>query len=232
MRCTVGLVEDDDVIRENYADFLRARGFGVQAFGDRTSALDSFRLDMPDVAVLDVALGEERDGGLLLCSDIRRFSQTLPVIFLTCHDNEVDRITGLRVGGDDYLSKESSFEFLAVRIETLLERREAVLRGDANDGPSTQLIVGDLTIDLQKAAVTWRGEPVQLSLTQYWMVLALASAQPKPKSAGELMETAKISVASNTVAVHIRAVRGRFMAVDPEFDAIRTERGHGYRWVL
>ena len=90
------------MIRENYADFLRARGFGVQAFGDRASALDSFRLDMPDVAVLDVALGEERDGGLLLCSaDIRRFSQTLPVIFLTCHDNEVDRITGLRVGGDD-----------------------------------------------------------------------------------------------------------------------------------
>jgi len=232
MRCTVGLVEDDDVIRENYADFLRARGFGVQAFGDRVSALDSFRLDMPDVAVLDVALGEERDGGLLLCSDIRRFSQTLPVIFLTCHDNEVDRITGLRVGGDDYLSKESSFEFLAVRIETLLERREAVLRGDAEGGSTTQLTIGDLTIDLRRAEVTWKEKPVQLSLTQYWMVLALASAQPKPKSAEELMETANIRVASNTVAVHIRAIRGRFMAVDPEFDAIRTERGHGYRWVL
>lgn len=232
MRCTVGLVEDDDVIRENYADFLRARGFGVQAFGDRVSALDSFRLDMPDVAVLDVALGKERDGGLLLCSDIRRFSQTLPVIFLTCHDTEVDRITGLRVGGDDYLSKESSFEFLAVRIETLLERREAVLRGDAEGGSTTQLTIGDLTIDLRRAEVTWKEKPVQLSLTQYWMVLALASAQPKPKSAEELMETANIRVASNTVAVHIRAIRGRFMAVDPEFDAIRTERGHGYRWVL
>ena len=232
MRCTVGLVEDDDVIRENYADFLRARGFGVQAFGDRASALDSFRVDAPDVAVLDVALGEERDGGLLLCTDIRRFSQTLPVIFLTCHDNEVDRITGLRVGGDDYLSKESSFEFLAVRIETLLERREAVLNADADGGPTTQVVVGDLTIDLHRAEVSWKGMPVQLSLTQYWMVLALASAQPKPKSAQELMETANISVASNTVAVHIRSVRARFAALDPEFDAIRTERGHGYRWVL
>ncbi len=231
MRCTVGLVEDDDVIRENYADFLRARGFGVRAFGDRASALDSFRVDMPDVAVLDVALGEERDGGLLLCADIRRFSQTLPVIFLTCHDNEVDRITGLRVGGDDYLSKESSFEFLAVRIETLLERREAVLRGDAEGGSTAQLVVGDLTIDSRRVEVTCKGKPVQLSLTQYWMVLALATTQPKPKTAEELMETANISVASNTVVAHIRAIRGRFTGVDPEFEAIRTERGHGYRWV-
>lgn len=232
MRCTVGLVEDDDVIRENYADFLQARGFGVRAYADRVSALGAFRVDTPDVAVLDVALGEERDGGLLLCSEIREFSQTLPVIFLTCHDNESDRILGLRVGGDDYLSKESSFEFLAIRIETLLERRRAVLEGDPSGKPTTKLVVGDLTIDLRRAEVTWKGQPVHLSLTQYWMVLALATAQPNPKSAPELMRAASISVAPNTVAVHIRSVRGRFAEVDPEFDAIRTERGHGYRWVL
>ena len=232
MRCTVGLVEDDDVIRENYADFLQSRGFGVRAYGDRVSALDGFRVDTPDVAVLDVALGEERDGGLLLCSEIRRFSQTLPVILLTCHDNEADRISGLRVGGDDYLSKESSFEFLAVRIETLLERRRAVLERGEDGRSSDQVVVGDLAIDARRAEVTWKGKPVRLSLTQYWMVLALASAQPKPKSAAELMRAASISVASNTVAVHIRSVRGRFSEVDPEFDAIRTERGHGYRWAL
>ena len=232
MRCTVGLVEDDDVIRENYVDFLQARGFAVRAFADRESALGAFRVDTPDVAVLDVALGEERDGGLLLCQELRRFSQTLPVIFLTCHDNEADRISGLRVGGDDYLSKESSFEFLAVRIETLLERRRAVLESDPDGKPTTQIVVGKLAIDLDRAEVTWKGKPVRLSLTQYWMVLALASAQPKPKSAAELMQAANISVASNTVAVHIRSVRARFAAVDPEFDAIRTERGHGYRWVL
>ena len=232
MRCRVGLVEDDDVIRENYADFLQARGFTVRAFADRESALGAFRVDTPDVAVLDVALGEERDGGLLLCEELRRFSKTLPVIFLTCHDNEADRISGLRVGGDDYLSKESSFEFLAVRIETLLERRRAVLESDPDGKPSTKIVVGELAIDLDRAEVTWKGKPVRLSLTLYWMVLALASAQPKPKSAAELMLAANISVASNTVAVHIRSIRGRFMAVDPDFDAIRTERGHGYRWVL
>jgi two-component system OmpR family response regulator len=230
MRYTVGLVEDDDVIRDNYVDFLRARGFGVRAFGDRESAAASFRLKEPDVAVLDVALGEERDGGLLLCNEIRRFSQTLPVIFLTCHDNEVDRISGLRVGGDDYVSKDSSFEFLAVRIETLLERRQAILEGDRSGGRDDKLEVGTLAIDLKRAEVTWKGEPVQLSLTQYWMVLALASAPAQPRSVEELMEAASISVAPNTVAAHMRSIRARFATVDPEFDAIRTERGRGYRW--
>ncbi len=230
MRYSVGLVEDDDVIRENYVDFLEARGFGVRAFADRESAAGAFRINPPDVAVLDVALGEERDGGLLLCSEIRRFSQTLPVIFLTCHDNEVDRITGLRVGGDDYVSKDSSFEFLAVRIETLLERRQAMLEDDKNGAREDRLEVGPLAVDLKRAEVSWRGEPVRLSLTQYWMVLALATAPSQPRSAEELMEAASISVASNTVAVHMRSIRARFSAVDPKFDAIRTERGHGYRW--
>jgi two-component system OmpR family response regulator len=232
MHCTVGLVEDDDVIRENYADFLQARGFGVRAFGDRQSALGAFRVDTPDVAVLDVALGDERDGGLLLCAELRELSQTLPVIFLTCHDNEVDRIAGLKVGADDYLSKESSFDFLAVRIKTLLERRRAVLESDSEGKRSAEVAIGDLRIDADRAEVTWQGQPVRLSLTQYWMVLALASAQPQPKSATELMRAASISVAPNTVAVHIRSIRSRFNAVDPDFNAIRTERGHGYRWVL
>ena len=230
MRCTVGLVEDDDVIRENYADFLQARGFGVRAFADRQSAANEFLVNKPDVAVLDVALGEERDGGLLLCSEIRRSTQTLPVIFLTCHDSEADRISGLRVGGDDYISKDSSFEFLAVRIETLLERRQAILSSDRNGQRNTQLVVGPLAIDLQRAEVTWKGKLVHLSLTHYWMVLALASSPSHPKSAPELMRAAHISVAANTVAAHMRAIRTRFADVDPEFDAIRTERGHGYRW--
>jgi two-component system OmpR family response regulator len=232
MRCTVGLVEDEDVIRENYSDFLRARGFGVRAFADRASAASAFQLEKPDVAVVDVELGEERDGGLLLCTEIRRFSRTLPIIFLTCHDNEVDRITGLRVGGDDYVSKDSSFEFLAVRIETLLQRRRAVLEGDRDSDRSTQLVVGPLTIDLERIQANWKGEPVCLSLTHYWIVLALASAPSQPKSAKELMEAASIKVAPNTIAAHIRSIRGRFAAIDADFDAIRTERGHGYRWVL
>lgn len=231
MRCTVGLVEDDEVIRDNYADFLQSRGFGVRAFADRLSAAGAFRAKAPDVVVLDVALGEERDGGFLLCSEIRRFSQTLPVIFLTCHDSDVNRISGLRVGADDYVSKDSSFEFLAVRIETLLERRQAILTDVPDLERRTKLVVGSLEIDLERGEATWKGQRVGLSLTHYWMVLALASDPSRPKSASELMEAASIRVAPNTVAAHMRAIRCRFAEVDPEFDAIRTERGHGYRWV-
>lgn len=232
MECAVGLVEDDDVIRENYADFLHARGFQVRAFADRGTAAGAFRTRAPDVAVLDVALGDERDGGLLLCSEIRRFSQTLPVIFLTCHDNEADRILGLRVGADDYVSKDSSFELLAVRIETLLERRQAMLEGAVNGVQEAQLVLGRLTIDQQRSKAAWCGEPVSLSLTHYWMLLSLASDPYNPKSATELMDAASIRVAPNTIAAHIKSIRARFREVDPEFDAIRTERGHGYRWVV
>ncbi len=154
----------------------------------------------PDVAVLDVALGEERDGGLRLC-------------------------------GDDYLSKDSSFEFLAVRIESLLERRQALLEGDPNGDRNTQILVGPLAIDLQRAEMTWKGEPVDMSLTHYWMVLALASTPSHPQTVERLMDAAKINVAPSTVAAHMRSIRSHFRAVDAEFDAIRTERGHGYRWV-
>lgn len=231
MRCTIGLVEDDDVIRENYADFLEARGFGVRHFAEREVATQAFTADLPDIAVLDVALGDERDGGFRLCQDLRKLSSTLPVIFLTSYDSDADRISGLRVGGDDYLSKDSSFEFLAVRIETLLERHQAILEGD--DRRNTQVVVGPLEIDRQRATVRWKGHPIELSLTHYWMVVALAtSTAGEAKTAKELMTAASIQVAPNTVAAHIRAIRSRFRSVDPEFDAIRTERGHGYRWSL
>lgn len=231
MRCTIGLVEDDDVIRENYADFLKARGFGVRHFAEREAATRAFAADLPDIAVLDVALGDERDGGFRLCWDLRRLSSTLPVIFLTSYDSEADRISGLRIGGDDYLSKDGSFEYLAVRIETLLQRRQAILEG--GDRRNNQMIVGPLAIDPGHTAICWKGQPIDLSLTHYWMVAELATSAPgEAKTASELMTAANISVAPNTVAAHIRTIRARFRAIDPEFDAIRTERGHGYRWSL
>lgn len=228
--CTVGLVEDDDVIRTNLTDFLESRGFEVQAHAGRASAEAAFRQQVPDVAVIDVALGDERDGGFRLCQKLRSFTQTLPIIFLTCHDGEADRISGLRAGGDDYLSKETSLEFLVVRLETLLARSHALLDGEASTGPESSLAVGQLAVDLRRATLCWAGTPVILPLTQFWMVVELASSPSEPKSAEALMHAANISVAPNTVAAHIRSIRQRFMEVDAEFDAIRTERGRGYRW--
>jgi two-component system OmpR family response regulator len=121
-----------------------------------------------------------------------------------------------------------SFELLAVRIETLLHRHQVLL--EADDNRDTLVVVGPLAIDLQRGAATWKGHFVDLSLPHYWMVLELASAPYKASSAKELMAAAGIQVAPNTIAAHIRSIRARFRAVDAQFNAIRTERGLGYRW--
>ncbi len=230
MGCTIGLVEDDDIIRANLSDFLNASGFSVCAHPDRLSALEAFREDPPDLAVLDVALGNEREGGFRLCSEIREFSETMPIIFLTSYDAEADKIAGLRKGADDYLSKEYSLEFLVVRIETLLARRKALSIDDDDELSGT--MVGLLRIKAHRSEVYWNGERVPLSLTQYWMVHALASSPAIAKSPDELMKAARIRVAPNTIAAHIRSIRQRFESIDPTFDSIRTERGLGYRWVI
>lgn len=222
----VGLVEDDDVIRENLRDFLEDRGFSVSACRDRKSALEAFRAQLPDVAILDLALGDEREGGFRLCADLRQLSTSLSIIFLTSYDDEINRISGLRVGADDYLSKDRSFDFLVVRIETLIARQQA-LREERGDPRG----VGSLQIDRRRCQVAWKGDRVDLPLTQYWMVAALVSADGAARSHQELMRAAQIHVAPNTIAAHIKSIRERFRAVDPAFDAIRTERGLGYRWV-
>lgn len=229
MSATIGFVEDDEVIRENYSEFLEGLGYRVRAFPDRKSALDSFRDALPDVAVLDVGLGSERDGGFQLCLALRGLSETLPIIFLTSHDAETDVISGLRLGADDYLSKQSSLDLLAVRIETLLRRYESV-RSAKSDG-SRDLVVGDLRIDRERSLVYWKGQQVELTLTQLWMVEALARNLRSACSHSELMRAAQIVVEPNTIAAHVKTIRQNFRAVDPDFDAIRTERSLGYRWI-
>ena len=227
MAATIGFVEDDDVIRENYAEFMESLGYRVRAYPDRRSALQGFRESPPDLAVLDVGLGSERDGGYHLCLDLRAMAPKLPIIFLTSFDGEADKISGLRVGADDYLSKESSFDFLAVRIEALL-RRYASLREGTDD---RYLVTGDLRIDRERSQAFWKDRLVDLPLTEFWMVEALVRSPARPCSHVDLMRAAKIVVEPNTIAAHIKAIRQRFRGVDPSFDAIRTERGLGYRWM-
>ena len=227
MAQTIGFVEDDDVIRENYTDFLEDAGFTVRAFSDRPSAFSAFQERLPDIAVLDVSLGRERDGGFQLCADIRRVSPQVPIIFLTSHDDEMSKISGLRLGADDYLSKASSIHLLIVRIETLLRRHES-LRGDS--GP-TQLIAGPLRIDPKSSMVYWRDELIDMPLTQLWMVESLVRANGQPRSHAELMRAANIVVEPNTIAAHMKNIRARFRKIDADFDSIRTERGLGYRWI-
>lgn len=126
MAIQIGYVEDDTAIRENYADLLRDEGFAVAAYATKQEALTAFSQRLPDIALLDVSLNGDQDAGTTLCRQLRAASRTLPVIFLTSHDSEVDRLTGLQAGADDYLSKDSPLDSLVVRIRALYRRRLAL----------------------------------------------------------------------------------------------------------
>ncbi len=223
----VALVEDDAVIRENYADMLRSEGFVVETFASDAPARERLALSLPDLVLLDIALGANPEAGYGLCAWLRERSQTLPIIFLTSHSSNVDRISGLRLGADDYITKDTSVEYLVIRIRTLFRRIEA-LRSDqhAPDRASNNLTINDVTL-----VATWRQRPLRLSLTQFWMLRALVDHPGQVLSHKALMQAANVTIEPNTVVAHIKAIRSKFREIDAEFDCIRTERGSGYRWL-
>src|SRR5437867_9808173 len=119
MARTVAIVEDDAVIRANYADMLKKHGYAVSLFADGKSALEAFRSRLPDLALLDIGLPGEPDGGFALCRELRALSAALPIIFLTARDSDFDVISGLRMGADDYLTKDAGMPHLLARISAL-----------------------------------------------------------------------------------------------------------------
>lgn len=120
----IAIVEDEAAIRENYKDVLQQHGYSVQTYADRPSAMLAFNTRLPDLAIIDIGLGNEIDGGFMLCQSLRAMSSTLPIIFLTARDSDFDTVCGLRLGADDYLSKEVSFPHLTARLAALFRRSE------------------------------------------------------------------------------------------------------------
>lgn len=225
-------VEDDPVVRENYSELLEDEGFAVQAFADQSGALASAANALPDVALLDISLNHERDAGFRLCTELRRLSRRLPIMFFSSHDSEFDKISGIRMGADDYITKDVSLDYLVVRIEALLRRYDE-LRQSLETPPAapTAPWAGPLELDMEALTARWRGEKVELSVIQLRMIAELSVRPGQPKSFSKLMRAAGICVEQNTVTAHIRAIRKAFCAVDPQFDRIRNERGLGYRWL-
>lgn len=232
MKKRLAIVEDDDVLRANYRDLLSQVGFEVAAFADKEAAFAAFSVGLPDVALVDIALGDERDAGFEICSFLRGRSPRLPIVFLTSHDDDVDRISGLRLGADDYLTKDVSIDYLVVRIETLLRRIAAVaaLQNDAH-GPQGSSPGSGLDIDEATSRAEWNGEEIDLTLTQFWMLRELLRHPGEVVSHAALMQAARIMVEPNTVAAHIKAIRDAFARVGASAECIRAERGRGYRWV-
>lgn len=233
MGTQIALVEDNDVIRENYAEFFSDEGFDVVTFSNRDTAFNYFQTALPDIAILDIGLNEERDAGFLLCSDLRRLSQTLPIIFLTSRDEEFDRISGLRVGADDYITKDIGINYLLVRIEALFNRIRAINKSETSQNKTfdQETECGSLKFDSTQLIAYWKGKLLKLTLTQFWILHELAYNPGEIKNYSKLMHAAKICVEPNTISAHIKTIRDRIRSVDTSFNCIKTERGSGYRWV-
>ena len=227
MRRRIAIVEDDPVIRANYADVLNKHGYEVDAYGDRAEALAALRSRLPDLVLLDIGLGDDVDGGFTLCRELRTLSVALPIIFLTARDSDFDTVSGLRMGADDYVTKNVSLPHLLARVSALFRRAE--LGGDPAPREDT-VRRGPLTLDLNRFTVVWRGGSVDLTLTEFWMVHALAKFPGHVKNRDQLMGEAHVVVDDSTITSHIKRIRRKFSAVDPGFDCIDTVYGMGYRW--
>jgi len=223
----IAIVEDEPAIRENYADVLRRQGYEVNGYAARPQALAAFCRRLPDLAILDIGLPGDPDGGFELCRELRALSPRLPIIFLTARDGDIDTVTGLRLGADDYLTKDISLPHLSARIAALFRRVEALRRPPAGE---PVLACGPLRVDLDRLAVTWGGAAVDLTVTELWMVAALARRPGHVRTRDQLMEEANILVDATTISTHIKRIRRKFGALDPAFDAIEAVYGMGYRW--
>ncbi|MDA0226454.1 MAG: proteobacterial dedicated sortase system response regulator [Proteobacteria bacterium] len=223
----IALVEDDPAIRANYAEALRRHGFEVTAYASRPEALVALKTRLPDLALIDIGLGADIDGGFALCRELRAISATLPILFLTARDSDFDVVAGLRLGADDYLTKEVSLPHLMARIAALFRRAE--LSGEAQP-TEERLTRGPLTLDLKRFSVGWNDAPVELTLTEFWMVHALARHPGHVKTREQLMRDANLVVDDATITSHVKRLRRKFQAVDAAFDAVDTVYGIGYRW--
>ncbi len=229
MAYTIALVEDDELLRANYGQALQREGYRVNSYCNRPEAEAAFAGKLPDMAILDVMLQEEKEGGFELCRQLRRLSPTIPIIFLTARDSDLDRVSGLRLGAWDYLTKNTTtLDFLPVRISSLFKMVESL-----QSAPGMQESViesGELHIIEERKQIYWRNQLLNLTLTEYWLLLALARRPGHVKSHEQLMEAANIVVTNNAITAHIRRIREKLQEIDPEFNAIRTEYGMGYRW--
>ena len=224
----IAIIEDEAAIRENYAAAFSREGYDVRAFDAREPALEAFASRLPDLVVIDINLKDDVEGGFELCRELRARSADLPIIFLTARDSEFDAVSGLRLGADDYLTKDISLPHLMARVAALFRRLDAMQHPQ---GQESSIRRGELEIDTDRMIISWKDQPVGLTLTEFWLVHAMARYPGHVKNRQQLMDAAQAVLDDNTITSHIKRIRRKFAAIDPDFDAIETVYGMGYRWL-
>jgi two-component system response regulator ChvI len=233
MSQVIALVDDDRNILTSVSIALQAEGFVTRVYTDPTVALKAIGENAPDLAVLDIKMPQM--DGMELLRRVRE-SSAVPVIFLTSKDDELDEALGLAMGADDYIAKPFSQRLLIARIRAILRRQE-LARGEASADqaqPDQPLLErGRLTMDPARHKVRWDGKDVTLTVTEFLILEALAQRPGVVKSRNQLLDIAyhdDVYVDDRTIDSHIKRIRRKFRSVDPEFDAIETLYGVGYRF--
>ena len=233
MSQVIALVDDDRNILTSVSIALQAAGFVTRVYTDPTVALKAIGENAPDLAVLDIKMPQM--DGMELLRRVRE-SSAIPVIFLTSKDDELDEALGLAMGADDYIAKPFSQRLLIARIRAILRRQE-LARGEAtasHDHPEQPLLErGRLTMDPARHKVRWDSKDVTLTVTEFLILEALAQRPGVVKSRNQLLDIAyhdDVYVDDRTIDSHIKRIRRKFRSVDPEFDAIETLYGVGYRF--
>ena len=231
MTATIALVDDDRNILTSVSIALQTEGFLCRVYSDGDTALKALADNPPDLCIFDIKM--PRMDGLELLRRLRERSQ-VPVIFLTSKDDELDEALGLAMGADDYIAKPFSQRLLIARIRAILRRSEATQpTGEAGGAVAGPLQRGRLLMDPARHHTIWAGEPVTLTVTEFLILEMLAQRPGIVKTRNQLMDAAyqdDIYVDDRTIDSHIKRLRRKFRQVDPEFDAIETLYGAGYRF--
>lgn len=236
MTATIALVDDDRNILTSVTIALEAEGFRVRTYPDGQKAYDALTKNPADLAVFDIKM--PRMDGMELLRRIRETS-AMPVIFLTSKDEEIDQLLGLRMGADDYIAKPFSQRLLIERIRALLRRldMQKTMSGTTEitrDNEEDQVLTrGDLELDPVRHSVKWKDKDVTLTVTEFLILKSLAVHPGHVKSRDNLMDSAysdDVYVDDRTIDSHIKRLRKKFRKTDPDFSAIETLYGVGYRY--
>ena len=230
MKETIALIDDDRNILTSLSIALEKEGFKVQTYLDGESALIGLTRTPPDLAVIDIKM-PKMDGEELL-KKIRK-KTSLPVIFLTSKDEEIDELLGLKLGADDFIKKSGGFS-----IKILIERIKVQLRKkNTNNLEDTKNIIahGKLRLDPSQLECEWDGKqlPDKLTTTEFLIVQELARRPGIIKERSQLMDIAyreDTDIEDRTIDSHVKRIRKKFKKIDVNFSAIETRYGSGYRW--
>jgi len=229
MNQTIALVDDDRNILTSISMALENEGFKVQTYIDAESALVGISRNPPDLAVIDIKM--PRMDGEELLKRLRK-KTSIPILFLTSKDEEVDELLGLKLGADDFIKKSGGFS-----IKVLIERIRVQLRKKVTTGEESKNLIkhGKLVLDPSQLECEWNGKPLpeKLTTTEFLIVKELAKRPGIIKERAQLMDIAykdNTDIEDRTIDSHVKRIRKKFKKVDQNFSAIETRYGSGYRW--